>query len=386
MIGLAARVLDDTPSFPTYPGPFTSAQVSAGFVQPYTLYAVAGSGAAAGLLLCLFLSVTSTVSSSMIAVSSIISFDFYRTYINRNASDKQIVRVSHGGVIFYGIFITGIALAMNYGNADMNWVTYTSPVLTSAGIFPLFFTLMWRRQTRLAAVASPILGLATGIAVWLSSAYKLYGSVSMSTTVELVPAVYGSMTSFCSPILYSVILSCIRPSIYDWREFLRVESLVGDDEDASSRDSENTMASPAIFEGLSPAGKDQESSEKTTELISTRKAAETGQRTSDDDRNSLDDVQHPFDAQTLAYLRRWCKIAWAFFIAVMLLTWVLWPMPLYRDYIFGKAFYGGWVTVSIIWQFFALFAVVVYPIYDGRAQLKTAFAGIWISLRRRKFL
>ena len=197
----------------------------------------------------------------------------------------------------------------------------------------------------------------------------------MSTTSELAPAVYGSMTSFCSPILYSIAISYAWPSKYDWREFLRVEALVRD-----SGDSSPSNSSPGIVE--SSPGKDEESNEKTTELVRTRNAEDT----SDDGQvQSLDDVQHPFDAQTLTYLHKWYKVAWVFFIFVMLLLWVLWSMPLYRDYIFSKAFYSGWVTVSIILQFFALFAVVVYPIYDGWAQISAASAGIWTSLRR-KFL
>lgn len=386
VFGLAARVLETNPLFPTYPGPFTKAQVQAGFVEPYTLYAVAGRGGAAGLLLCIFMSVTSTVSSSMIAVSSIISFDFYHTYINRKATDKQVIRVSHAGVIFYGIFITGIALAMNYGGANMNWVQYCSPVLTSGGIFPLFFTLMWSGQTRLAAVIAPILGLASGIAVWLSSAYALYGSVSMSTTVQLVPAVYGSMTSFCSPIIYSIVISYIRPNKYDWREFLRVESLVQDSDDSSSGESDGSENGPATtIESVSPPKKDEEESvEKPPELVSTQNVVAKQSTNADDQIQSLDDVEHPFDAQTLSYLYKWYKIAWGFFIFIMLITWVVWSMPLYRDYVFGKAFYSGWVTVSIIWQFFAFFAVVVYPIYDGWPQLSAVFVGvIWSRLGRK---
>jgi Na+/proline symporter len=96
--GLTARVIETLPIFPTYPNAFTSGQVGAGYVEPYTLYAILGSGGAVGMLLALFMSVTSTVSSSSIAVSSILSFDLYRTYVNPKASDIQVVRISRLGV------------------------------------------------------------------------------------------------------------------------------------------------------------------------------------------------------------------------------------------------------------------------------------------------
>lgn len=47
----------------------------------------------------------------MIAVSSILSFDIYKTYINPKASDKRLVKVSHAAVVLHAIFIAGVSLA-----------------------------------------------------------------------------------------------------------------------------------------------------------------------------------------------------------------------------------------------------------------------------------
>jgi hypothetical protein len=51
-------------------------------------------------------------------------------------------------------------------------------------------------------------------------------------------------------------------------------------------------------------------------------------------------------------------------------------MPLYRDYIFGKQLFSGWVAVSILWQFFAVLAVVIYPVWDGRSAIGDTVKGI----------
>jgi Na+/proline symporter len=88
--------------------------------MPIVVRTLLGTGATVGVLLLLFMAVTSTVSSSIIAVSSILSFNIYRTYINPQASDKKIVRVSHFGVVAHGIFIAGFSLALSYGGVDMN--------------------------------------------------------------------------------------------------------------------------------------------------------------------------------------------------------------------------------------------------------------------------
>ena len=49
----------------------------------------------------------------------------------------------------------------------------------------------------------------------------------------------------------------------------------------------------------------------------------------------LDTVQHPFAPQELNRMHRAGIIASVFSALVGLLTWVVWPLPLYRDYVFN---------------------------------------------------
>ena len=375
-MGLSARVIETLPVFPTYPGTFTADQVASGFVMPYTIKALLGSGGTVGMLLLLFMAVTSTVSSSMIAVSSIISFDVYRTYINPKATDKQVVKVSHLGVVFHGVFITGFALMLNYGGANISWVNYFSPILTCPGIFPLIFTLMWSRQSRLAAIVSPILGLASGVGVWLGTSQSIYGGISFATTVELAPSLYGSIASLFSPILYSIIISYLKPEQFEWREFLRID-LVRDESTVSSSDASSPDGSVTALS----TGQNEKRLEKKFEAPTITESHP--QRIVPGSATPLNDLVHPLDEETLRHLRRWYRIAWLFLIFIIAITFVVWPMPLYRDYIFTKPFFSGWVTVAIFWQFFALFAVVIYPVYDGRHEIAKSIRGLRRSFRKR---
>lgn len=118
VVGLACRAIEHTPIFVTYPEILTDADVGNGLVLPYVLKSLLGDGATRAFLVLTFMAVTSTVSSSMIAVSSIISFDFFKTYLKPNASDRQILTVSHLGVIAYGLLIAGWTLMMNYTGAN----------------------------------------------------------------------------------------------------------------------------------------------------------------------------------------------------------------------------------------------------------------------------
>ncbi|KAL4927076.1 sodium:solute symporter family protein [Aspergillus undulatus] len=384
VIGLAARALHHTPIFPTYPGDITASEVSTGLVMPYLVKALIGNGGIVAFFVLLFMALTSTVSSSMIAVSSILSFDIYKTYFNPKATDKKLLKASHITVVFHAFFITGISIALNYGGANMTWIGYFRPILTCPGIIPLGHTLFWSGQTKLAAVVSPVLGFFTGLAIWLGTAHALYGEVNMTTTGEGLPALYGAIGSFFSPAIYSVVLSHYKPYRFDWRIFLRIEladeaQIHGDDRSSiieANTEKPGTEIPKTDISATTTSTADPEHTGAHDKPIA---VATTASKPPSE--LSLDDIRHPFDEETLKELNRWMKIAWAVFVVLVLVTFVAWPMPLYRNYIFTKSFFSGWVSVAIVWQFFAFFAVVVYPLYDGRHEIDKGARGMWRSTK-----
>lgn len=375
VMGLTARAFQNTDVYPFLPDGFSSAQVNAGYVMPYTIHALLGAGGSAGMLLLLFMAVTSTVSSSMVAVSSILAYDVYRMYFNPRATDRQTVTASHLGVLVHGVVVTGVTLGLNYAGADVNWLLYTMNMIICPGIFPLILTIIWSRQSKAAAVASPIGGMACGLAVWLATTWKIYGAINMNTTAQAEPCLYGALTATFAPALFSVLISYLGPKeVFDWNEFLRIE-LVEDNEKKTAK----SVASPSSGSGTPAPGPVAEKSgleiRPAAEDTDTEKAGSpTGVASSS---SSSKELVHPFDAETLASLYRWYKIAWAFLAFIVTITFVAWPLPLYRNYIFPPKFFGGWVTMAIVWQFFALGAVVVYPIYDGWGEISKVARGLW---------
>jgi hypothetical protein len=382
IIGLSARAIEKTPIWWDYPNVLTLKQVNSGLVMPYVLRSLLGRGATVGLLVLIFMAITSTVSSSMIAVSSIISLDGYRTYINPRASDRKTLKVSHLGVVFHGCFMAAFAIMLQYAGATNNWSTYFRPIVACPGILPLILTLFWSRQTKAAAILGPLLGLASGVTTWLTLSWHYGGTINITTTQTQLAGLYGAIVSFFSPALYSVIISLIWPSRFDWREFLRIDLI----EDESSKDS--SLKSKVSIEGLKVHG-DQEKSGRSTSgdekarapspasALHTASALHKSQA-----KISLEDVVHPFDAETIQHIKRWLRIAIIFFIVNVVVTCILWPLPLYRNYIFTKTFFGGWVTVAIIWHFAAILAVIVYPVWDGRHDIATAIRGLAGELKR----
>lgn len=242
IMSLSALALEKQPFFPTYPRLMNTAEISSGLVLPYAAVAVAGKGGAVAILLVVFMAVTSTISAQVISVSSIISFDIYRQYINRQAKDEDAIRWSHIGVVTFGLFAAAFSTALHYGKVDLGWTLYMLGVLTCPGIFPTVFTILWKKQSKIAAVLSPLLGMATGIGVWLGTASALYGEVTVASTGQTLPCVYGTVASAFSPCLYSVLITLVKPSNYNWADFRKErlafsKSASGDsDEDLKSHE------------------------------------------------------------------------------------------------------------------------------------------------------
>ncbi|KAF2429081.1 SSS family solute:Na+ symporter [Tothia fuscella] len=384
IIGLAARAIEKTPIWWDYPNVLTLKQVNSGLVMPYVLRSLLGRGATTGLLVLIFMAITSTVSSSMIAVSSIISLDGYRTYINPRASDRKTLQVSHLGVVFHGLFMAAFAVMLQYAGATNNWSTYFRPIVACPGILPMIFTLFWSRQTKLAAILSPLLGLVSGLVTWLSLSWYYGGAINITTTQTQLAGLYGAVVSFFSPALYSAVISLIWPSRFDWREFLRIDLI----EDETSNDSSIKSKLSSSEAVNAPCATLPSNNEKKLYSTGGEKQIRTASPTPGihkaQAKISLDDVVHPFDEATLLYIRRWLKIAIIFFVVNVIVTCILWPLPLYRNYIFTKSFFTGWVIMAILWQFGAILAVVVYPLWDGRKDISQAVRGIGSELRRGK--
>ncbi|RSL66496.1 hypothetical protein CEP54_003653 [Fusarium duplospermum] len=327
LMSLSAIALEGTERFPTYPRRMSTVEVSNGLVMPYAAIAIAGKGGAVAVLLITFMAVTSTISAQVISVSSIISFDIYRRYFNRDATDKDAIRWSHIGVVFFGLFSAAFSTALYYGKVDLGWTLYMLGVLTCPGIFPTVFTILWKKQSKAAAIISPLLGLATGIAVWLGSASSLYGEVTVTSTGQILPCMYGTVASALSPGLYSVVISLIKPDNYNWADF-RNERLAFDQSKTAGQSDE-------------PVSHEE------------RVASYTADK---------------------AKLKRWGTLAAVWSLATFLGHWVLWPLPMYASkYVFGKGFFDAWIIVAIIWVWITMFIAGFYPIIDGWGQLKYVY-------------
>ncbi|OJD29050.1 urea active transporter [Diplodia corticola] len=324
--------LEPSPLFPTYPRRMTSTEVSNGLVLPYAFILVAGRGAgAACVLLITFMAVTSTLSAQVIAVSSILAFDVYRTYIRPRATDADVIRWSHYGVVGFAAFAAAFSTMLHYVGIDLGWTLYMLGIITCPGIFPTALAILWRGQSRAAAVLAPTLGMATGMAVWLGTARALYGGVGIASTGATLPCLYGTVAATVAPLPISLVVTAVTGGQgWEWSEFRKVS--LAFEVRASGRDA-----------GLEEAVEGGEGEE------------EAGRR-----------------------LKRWGRIAAWWAVATFLGHWVLWPLPMYAaKYVFGEKFFVAWLVVAIVWLWGTLLVAGFYPLVDGRDQI----AAVWKGLR-----
>uniref|UniRef100_A0A0B7K4Z2 Urea active transporter n=1 Tax=Bionectria ochroleuca TaxID=29856 RepID=A0A0B7K4Z2_BIOOC len=313
--GLAAIALEQTPAFPIYPRTMTAEEVSSGLVLPYVVQAVSGKAGAAALLVTIFMACTSIASAQMIATSSIISFDIYGTYINKTPNDKQLIRWSHIGVVTTLIFISTLATAFHLGGVDMSWLLYVIGNMINPGVFPTLFTLLWRGQTRLAAIVSPIVGMICGISVWLSTAWYYFGEISIASTGATKPNLFGCLVSFFVPLPVTLLISLAQPQSFDWSNFNQIKSI------------------------------------KTEH----GRAAQLGT-----------DQAEWFTPERIQYMKRMSR--WAAFWAIFTILGhaLLWPLAMYgAKMVFSKPFFTAWIVFAYIFLWFTLIVGNFYPLFDG---------------------
>jgi hypothetical protein len=196
-----------------------------------------------------------------------------------------------------------------------------------------------------------------------------------------MPSLWGSIIALFSPLLFSVIISLARPNKFDWNVFLEIDLI----KDESTDDSTSSLSPVGVNLPQTKAWGNGEDQYKTSDVagtldLGTKSDREAGPPSANT--ASSGEVIHSFDASTLRHMGKWKRIAGWLLVVNVVVTILLWPLPLYRDYIFGKQLFSGWVAVSIVWQFLAVLAVVIYPVWDGRNAIGDTVKGILGDLKK----
>nr|XP_048319784.1 urea-proton symporter DUR3-like isoform X4 [Ziziphus jujuba var. spinosa]XP_048319788.1 urea-proton symporter DUR3-like isoform X4 [Ziziphus jujuba var. spinosa] len=206
-LGLGALALDL---------PITESEASHGLVPAATAIALMGKGGSILLLTMLFMAVTSAGSSELIAVSSLCTYDIYRTYINPDASGKKILMVSRGVIFAFGSFMGLLAVILNKAGVSLGWMYLAMGVLVGSAVLPIAFMLLWRKANAIGAILGTTIGCVLGIITWLSVTSIEYGRVNLDTTGRNAPMLAGNAVSILTGGAIHAVCSFLWPQNYDW--------------------------------------------------------------------------------------------------------------------------------------------------------------------------
>ena len=289
----------------------TPEQVQLGLTVPAAASVLMGEVGAVLVLTMLFMAVTSAGSAELIAVSSLITYDVYRTYKNPNASGKKLLKVSRATIIGFGIGMGGLAVILLSMGLSLGFVYLAMGVLIGSAVIPIALTITWKRTDKVAATAGAIIGLFVALGTWVGVAASLPaygGTVSLASLGDNYSMLFGNIAGILMGGAIAGLGSLARRTTFDWglmRERIKLVDI--------------TQAEVSRLEE---------------------------------------------DEATLAKAFKFSLRGGGIMTLVLI---VAWPMPLFfAGYVFDIAFYSFWVGISIVWVSAATFFIVGLPIIEAR--------------------
>ncbi len=294
----------------------TPEQVQLGLVVPAAASVLMGEIGAIMVLVMLFMAVTSAGSAELIAVSSLITYDVYRTYKNPKATGKQLLKVSRGVIVAFGLGMGALAVVLLGMGLSLGFVYLAMGILIGSAVIPIALTIIWNRTTRAGAVAGALIGVCLSLTTWTSvAASEADGVIDIASLGGAFPMLYGNVVAILSSGLICVVISLAQGKKYDWKELDQHMSLVTDD---------------------------MEQHEIT--------ATEEMKREQDEEQ-----------------LKKAFKFSVRGGGLLTLIVIIFWPMPLYfSGYVFDFGFYGLWVGIAIAWVSTAAAIIIFMPIVEAR--------------------
>ena len=300
-------------------------QVQLGLVVPAAASVLMGEIGAIMVLVMLFMAVTSAGSAELIAVSSLITYDVYRTYKNPNATGKQLLKVSRGVIVAFGLGMGALAVVLLGMGLSLGFVYLAMGILIGSAVIPIALTIIWNRTTRAGAVAGALVGVCLSLTTWTSvAASEADGVIDIASLGGAFPMLYGNVVAILSSGLICIVISLAQNKKFDWKDLDKHMSLVTDD---------------------------MEQHEIT--------ATEVAKREQDEEQ-----------------LKKAFKFSVRGGGLLTLVCVVFWPMPLYfSGYVFDFGFYGLWVGIAIAWVSCAAAIIIFMPIVEARKGIAKVASG-----------
>jgi Na+/proline symporter len=291
--------------------PISMDEVNAGLTAAKGATAVMGTGGGVGILIMLFMAVTSTGSAELIAVCSLFTYDVYSEirsdYLDTlvgESLDKHLKKVSRIFIVFFGIFMGLLAIVLQAIGLSLGYVYLLMGVLVGSAVAPCFCTVVWGKLNGNAAAAAITGGFVCAVSSWLATAAGTNGGVlSIATTGQDIPLLVGNVVALISSALICVLGTMLSPQPTSWEKI------------------------NAAIKG-----------EVCLEL------------------NFKDEAE--FEKYRNMSVR--AGVLLTFFLIIV------WPLPMYfSNYVFDKPFFTFWIVVCFIWSTLATVVIITLPLVNA---------------------
>ena len=304
----------------------TPLEISSGLVAPLAAAHLLGDIGAILMLTVLFTAVTAAGSAQLISVSSLVTYDVFRTYIKPSSTGRQLMRISRYAILGFGLGMGALASMLFQFGVSLQYVYLAMGVLIGSAVAPISLAILWKDTNRYAATIASIVGLGCGVTVWLGYAYATSGEISLASTSNMFALLAGNLASILTSLIITVIGSLFRPENFNFSK-LKHEIFVVD------------------------------------EQIRKRLEKETNEES----------------------LKNASKFSMRYGLTLTLILVVVWPIPLFlSNYVFTETVYHVWIWVAILWAATAGSLVWALPIIQSRSGIAHVLKNIVISSKPKK--
>ena len=304
----------------------TPLEISSGLVAPLAAAHLLGDIGAILMLTVLFTAVTAAGSAQLISVSSLVTYDVFRTYIKPSSTGRQLMRISRYAILGFGLGMGALASMLFQFGVSLQYVYLAMGVLIGSAVAPISLAILWKDTNRYAATIASIIGLGCGVTVWLGYAYATSGEISLASTSNMFALLAGNLASILTSLIITVIGSLFRPENFNFSK-LKHEIFVVD------------------------------------EQIRKRLEKETNEES----------------------LKNASKFSMRYGLTLTLILVVVWPIPLFlSNYVFTETVYHVWIWVAILWAATAGSLVWALPIIQSRSGIAHVLKNIVISSKPKK--
>lgn len=286
-------------------------EISNGLVAPSAASHLLGDIGAILLLSILFTAVTSAGSAELVAVSSLVTYDIYRTYSKPSSTGRELMRISRITILTFGMGMGVLVSILLQIGASLQYVYLAMGVLIGPAVVPITLSVIWKGANRRAITAGALVGLLGGVICWITTAGLLYGTISISSTGQSIPLLVGNIMSISISGAISVVGSLLKPEEFNF-SVMKQRIVVVD--------------------------------ERIRSIL---------QKDSDE-----------------SILKSLARFSYTYAIAIAVILVLVWPLPLYfSGYVFSLGVYILWVAISIFWAIAGASVIIIQPLIEARSSI-----------------